>query len=61
MENIRYEFVTRDGVCHPIDVSGACTIIDAVFEIASSLLNGDAIAEEKISPADIVEIRDIAG
>lgn len=57
MDNIKFEFVTRDGECHPVNIAGVCTILDAAFEIASSILNGDI----KIDPADIVQINDIAG
>ena len=56
-ENITFEFVTRDGVCHPVNISGVCNILDASWEIASSIMNGDL----DVDPDDIVEIRDIAG
>ena len=57
MQNIRFAYVTKDGEEHPVNVSGVCNIIDATFEIASSILNGDL----KVDPNDIVEIRDIYG
>ena len=56
-ENIQYAFVTKDGKPHGINISGVCTILDAAFEIASSILNGDL----DIDPADIVRIEDIPG
>ena len=57
MENIVFAFVTKDGEEHPVNVAGVCTVLDAAFEIASSILNGDL----KIDPADIVAIKDIPG
>ena len=56
-ENIRFVFVTRDGQVHPINVSGVCTIFDAVAELQSSIMNGDM----KIYPQDIIKIIDTPG
>lgn len=56
-ENIQFAFVTRDGVEHPVNIAGVCSILDAAFEIASSILNGDL----QIDPQDIVKIIDIPG
>ena len=56
-ENIRFAFKTRDGIIHPVNIDGVCTIIDAVFETASSILNGDL----KIDPKDIVAFIDVPG
>ena len=56
-ENIRFMFKTKDGLEHKINVSGACTLTDAVFELVSSILNGDL----KVNPKDIVAYIDIEG
>ena len=56
-ENIRFAYVTRDGKVHPVNIAGVCSILDAAFEIASSILNGDL----KIDPQEIVRIEDIPG
>ena len=56
-QNIQFAFVTKDGQEHAINVAGVCTILDAAFEIASSILNGDL----KVDPSDIVKIVDIPG
>lgn len=57
MGNIVFAYVTKDGVEHPVNVAGVCTVLDAAMEIVSSILNGDL----KIDPADIVAIKDIPG
>ena len=57
MENIRFAFTTKDGKEHEVNVAGVNTILDAAFEIASSILNGDL----EIKPEDIIAIDDIAG
>lgn len=56
-ENIQFTFETRDGKVHPVNIDGVCTILDAAFEIASSILNGDL----EINPEDIVQITDVPG
>ena len=56
-QNIRFVFVTRDGVEHSVNIAGVNSILDAAFEIASSILNGDI----RIDPKDIVKIFDIPG
>ena len=56
-ENIRFVYVTKDGTPHPVNIAGVCSILDAAFEIASSILNGDLT----VDPADIVRIEDIPG
>lgn len=57
MENIRFTFTTKDGTIHPVNIDGVCSILDAAFEIASSILNGDL----GIAPEDIVQITDVPG
>lgn len=57
MENIQFSFVTRDGQEHPVNIAGVNTVLDAAFEIASSILNGDL----NVNPADIICIKDIEG
>jgi hypothetical protein len=56
-QNIRFVYVTRDGVEHPVNIAGVNSILDAAFEIASSIMNGDL----RIDPRDIVKIIDIPG
>ena len=56
-ENIRFAYVTKDGRTHEINVAGVNTILDAAFELASSILNGDL----NVNPADIISIEDIEG
>ena len=56
-QNIQFAFVTKDGVVHPVNIAGVCNILDAAFEIASSILNGDL----DVAPQDIVKIIDIPG
>ena len=56
-ENIRFTFETKDGKVHPVNIEGVCSILDAAFEIASSILNGDL----NIDPEDIVQITDVPG
>ena len=56
-QNVQFLFVTKDGTPHQINVAGVNSILDAAFEIASSILNGDL----KIDPKDIVRIEDIPG
>ena len=56
-QNIQFAFVTNDGVEHPVNIAGVCNILDAAFEIASSILNGDL----DVAPQDIVKIIDIPG
>lgn len=57
MENIKYAFETSDGAVHEINVSGARNLIDAVFELASSIMHGDL----SVDPDEIVKFIDIAG
>ena len=57
MDNIQYAYRTRDGELHPINVAGCHNVTDAVFEVVSSILNGDL----DITVDDIVEYRDIPG
>ena len=56
-QNLQFAFVTKDGVEHPVNIAGVCNILDAAFEIASSILNGDL----DVAPQDIVKIVDIPG
>ena len=56
-ENILFAYVTKDGVEHPVNIAGVRTILDAAFEIASSIMNGDL----DIDPKDIVKIIDLPG
>jgi hypothetical protein len=57
MENIRFAFETKDGVVHPINVSGVNNIIGAALELAQSFVDGAM----DIAPEDIVKIMDIPG
>jgi len=57
MENIRFAYVTKDGEEHKINVAGVRNVLDAAFELASSILNGDL----ELNPSEIVEIKDIPG
>ena len=57
MENIQFMYITKDGVHHPCNIAGACNVIDAAFELASSILNGDL----EIDPNEIVGIIDKEG
>lgn len=57
MENIRFTFTMKDGTVHSVNIDGVCSILDAAFEIASSILNGDL----NIDPEDIVQITDVPG
>ena len=54
-ENVVFAYVTRDGVEHTINVAGVCNVLDAAFELASSILNGDL----KVDPNEIVAIKDL--
>ena len=56
-ENIQFAYKIRDGEVRIINVAGVRTILDAAFELASSIMNGDL----DIDPADIVQITDIPG
>lgn len=56
-ENIQFAYETRDGSIHSVNIAGVHTILDAAFEIASSILNGDL----GVDPSDIVKIMDIPG
>ena len=56
-ENIRFTFTTKDGTVHPVNIAGVCNVLDAAFEIASSILNGDL----GIEPEEIVQITDVPG
>ena len=56
-QNIQFEVELKDGTIYRYNIDGVVTIIDAAFEIASSLLNGDL----SYQPGDIVAIRDIPG
>ena len=47
----------KDGTEYHVNIAGVNNILDAAFEIASSILNGDL----DINPADIVRIEDIPG
>lgn len=57
MENIRFTFTTKDGTVHPVNIAGVRNVLDAAFEIASSILNGDL----GIEPEEIVQITDVPG
>ena len=56
-ENIRYIFKTKDGEKHEISVSGAANLMDAVLEVASSIMHG----ELDVNVDDIVAFMDIPG
>lgn len=56
-ENIQFAYVTKDGKEHPVNIAGVNSILDAAFELASSILNGDL----ELDPRDIVKIIDIPG
>ena len=56
-ENIRYVFKTKDGEEHGISVSGAANLMDAIFEVASSIMHG----ELDVNVDDIVAFMDIPG
>jgi hypothetical protein len=56
-ENIRFAYVLKDGTVVPIQVSGVCNVIDAVFELASSIMHGDL----DVDPDNIIKIVDIPG
>ena len=56
-KNVVFAYVTRDGVEHTINVAGVCNVLDAAFELASSILNGDL----KVDPNEIVAIKDLPG
>ena len=56
-ENIKFMYITSDGVKHPVNIAGVNTVLDAAFEIASSILNGDL----DVDPEDIIAICDIDG
>ncbi len=56
-ENIRYVFKTKDGEVHEISVSGAANLMDAIFEVASSIMHG----ELDVNVDDIVAFMDIPG
>lgn len=61
-ENIRFAYVTTDGKEHKLNVGGVQNIIDAAFEIASSIMHGDLEDDgKKITADDIVKIIDIPG
>lgn len=55
-ENIRFAFVTKDGIEHPVNVRST-TIFQAAFEILEAIALGDL----KVDPAEIVAIKDIPG
>lgn len=57
MENIQFAFITTDGVKHPFNVQGAKNVIDATFELASSIMHRDI----EIDPDEIIGIMDIPG
>ena len=56
-ENIRYVFKTKDWEKHEISVSGAANLMDAVFEVASSIMHG----ELNVNVDDIIAFVDILG
>ena len=56
-ENIRYVFKTKDGETHEISVSGAANLMDAIFEVASSIMHG----ELDVNVDDIIAFMDIPG
>ena len=55
--NIQFKYVMKDGTEYHVNIAGVNNLLDAAFEIASSILNGDL----DINPADIVRIEDIPG
>ena len=57
-ENIRFNFVTKDGAVHRINVSGVSNLVGAVLEIAQSFIDG---AMGDIKPDDIVQFTDVPG
>ena len=56
-ENIQFAYITKDGEKHPLNIAGVRNVLDAAFEIASSLLHGDL----DVHPDEIVAIVDIPG
>ena len=56
-ENIRYVFKTKDGETHEISVSGAASLMDAIFEVASSIMHGELV----VNVDDIIAFMDIPG
>ena len=56
-ENIRFAYMTKDQQLHEMNVSGCCTLIDAVLELVQSMLNGDS----DVKPEDIIQLTDIKG
>lgn len=54
-ENIKFAYVTKDGAVHPSNISGVCNVIDAAFELASSIMHGDLM----VDPDDIIKIIDL--
>lgn len=53
-ENIKFEYVTKDGKHHPINVN-ATTIFQAAFELHEAITLGDV----KVDPRNIVQIVDV--
>ena len=56
-QNIQFAYVLKDGTVVPVNVAGVRNVIDAAFEIASSIMHGDLA----IDPDSIVKIVDIPG
>ena len=54
-ENICFAYETKDGTVHKLNIDGVRNVLDAAFEIASSILHGDL----QVDPDDIVKILDI--
>lgn len=56
-ENLRFSMVLKNGTERSFNVQGAKNLIDAVFEVASSIMHGDT----DYSADDIVQFTDIPG
>ena len=56
-ENIRFALELKDGTQRGFNVQGAGNLIDAVFEVASSIMHGDT----DYTADDIVKFIDIPG
>ena len=57
-ENICFKVCLRNGEEIKHNIDGVNTVLDAAFEIASSLLNGDDLG---FTAEDILKIEDIPG
>ena len=56
-ENIRFVCVMKDGTVYPLNIAGVRNVVDATFELASSIMHGDM----QIDPDEIQRIEDVPG